>query len=253
MFCEKCGTKIDDGQLFCPNCGNRLSDPAAPEAPAEPVPPVAPAAPVATPETAAPNTEPIPGTLPNYAAAPAYQPKAPFKGLKLPSCGGLFDKVNEKEGLGQIYYLCAGVLLLLCFILSIVRVFTLSISGNDFGSGGFSSISEMLKGLTPQTIGAVSSFVCALFTVLFTLSITAYVLDFLGKATIKKMWFFIAGAMALILIVFIILWIKVCGSADFSGISFRIRLSVGGWFFLILQLALTAASVLLVVEDLKKN
>ena len=24
MFCEKCGTRVDDGQPFCPNCGNRL-------------------------------------------------------------------------------------------------------------------------------------------------------------------------------------------------------------------------------------
>ncbi|MBQ9373983.1 MAG: zinc-ribbon domain-containing protein, partial [Oscillospiraceae bacterium] len=23
MFCEKCGTRVDDGQPFCPNCGNR--------------------------------------------------------------------------------------------------------------------------------------------------------------------------------------------------------------------------------------
>ena len=30
MFCEKCGTRVDDGQPFCPNCGNRLG--AAPAA-----------------------------------------------------------------------------------------------------------------------------------------------------------------------------------------------------------------------------
>lgn len=28
MFCELCGTRVDDGTPFCPNCGNRLSDPA---------------------------------------------------------------------------------------------------------------------------------------------------------------------------------------------------------------------------------
>ncbi|MBQ2597077.1 MAG: zinc-ribbon domain-containing protein [Oscillospiraceae bacterium] len=27
MFCEKCGTRVDDGQPFCPNCGNRLGAP----------------------------------------------------------------------------------------------------------------------------------------------------------------------------------------------------------------------------------
>lgn len=223
MFCEKCGTKIDDGQLFCPNCGNRLSDPAAPEAPAVPVPPVAPAAPVATPETAAPNTEPIPGTLPNYAAAPAYQPKAPFKGLKLPSCGGLFDKVNEKEGLGQIFYGCTFILLILCFVLSMLRVLSIP----QYGT---------------LTLGYAAPFFTNVITILFTLSITFFVLDYLDKYSMKFLLFFIAGAMALVLLIFIIIW------ADSS-----FRLSVGGWFFLIFQLALTAVSVLLVIENLKKK
>ena len=33
MFCEKCGTRVEDGQPFCPNCGNRLAAPAAPVPP----------------------------------------------------------------------------------------------------------------------------------------------------------------------------------------------------------------------------
>ena len=28
MFCEKCGARVDDGQPFCPNCGNRMGAPA---------------------------------------------------------------------------------------------------------------------------------------------------------------------------------------------------------------------------------
>ena len=38
MFCDKCGTKVDDGQPFCPNCGNRLgaSQPAPQTNPAAP-------------------------------------------------------------------------------------------------------------------------------------------------------------------------------------------------------------------------
>ena len=32
MFCEKCGARVDDGQPFCPNCGNRMGAP-APAAP----------------------------------------------------------------------------------------------------------------------------------------------------------------------------------------------------------------------------
>lgn len=30
MFCSKCGSKVEDGQKFCPNCGNTMN--AAPEA-----------------------------------------------------------------------------------------------------------------------------------------------------------------------------------------------------------------------------
>ena len=26
MFCEKCGTKLEDGSLFCDNCGAKLDD-----------------------------------------------------------------------------------------------------------------------------------------------------------------------------------------------------------------------------------
>ena len=28
MFCSKCGSKVDDGQKFCPNCGNAMNGPA---------------------------------------------------------------------------------------------------------------------------------------------------------------------------------------------------------------------------------
>lgn len=38
MFCEKCGTRVDDGQPFCPNCGTRLGAQPAPAAPARPAP-----------------------------------------------------------------------------------------------------------------------------------------------------------------------------------------------------------------------
>lgn len=26
MFCEKCGNKINDGELFCQKCGTKISD-----------------------------------------------------------------------------------------------------------------------------------------------------------------------------------------------------------------------------------
>lgn len=31
-FCEKCGTKVEEGTKFCPNCGNVIEATAAPEA-----------------------------------------------------------------------------------------------------------------------------------------------------------------------------------------------------------------------------
>lgn len=203
MFCEKCGTRVEDGQPFCPNCGNRL---AAPEAPAAPAAPAA-AAPV----------NPGLGEIP---AAPVVAP-APKKALKLPSLGGLTDKFNAQEGLAQIFYGCIGCLLIVCFILSLLKVFK------------------------PGSVGVqyayASPFFTSVFAVLFTLAITFFVMDALGKFSFKWLWFFIAGAAALILIVFIITWIDV-----------ESKLSVGGWFFLLFQAGLTAVSILYLLWKDKK-
>ena len=91
MFCEKCGTRVDDGQPFCPNCGNRLAEPAAPTAPVNP------------------------GFTPAPAAAPV---KA------APDLGGLLGKFNSLQGLEKIFYPIVGGLLVLCFILSLLKVFS---------------------------------------------------------------------------------------------------------------------------------
>ena len=36
MFCDRCGTKVDDNQPFCPNCGTRLASAPAPGGMVEP-------------------------------------------------------------------------------------------------------------------------------------------------------------------------------------------------------------------------
>ncbi len=60
MFCEKCGTRIEDGDVFCSNCG----EPVVQAAPAQPEVPVTPVAPI-TPPPAAPQPAPV-------VPAPAY-------------------------------------------------------------------------------------------------------------------------------------------------------------------------------------
>ncbi len=35
MFCSKCGTDLYDGTQFCPTCGNKVDETAAPAAPKE--------------------------------------------------------------------------------------------------------------------------------------------------------------------------------------------------------------------------
>ena len=87
MFCEKCGTRVDDGQAFCPNCGNRLAAPAAP-AYANPAPNPAPAAPGFGTVPPAPGYNPMP-----------RQPRQPGE----PLLGTLFDNFKELPTLLKIF------------------------------------------------------------------------------------------------------------------------------------------------------
>ena len=189
MFCEKCGTRVDDGQPFCPNCGNRLSAPAAPAAP--------------NPAAAAP-------VAPRPAARPA------------PSFGGLLDKFNAMQGLEKIFYGCTLGLLVLCFILSLVKVYSV------YGTG--------------ISMAYAAPWLLVISNILFTLSITFFVLDYFDKFSFKFLWFFIAGAAALIFLMFFIDWL-----------SLGVSVSVGGVFFLIFQAGLTAVAILLLLEKLKKH
>ncbi len=214
MFCEKCGTRIDDGAPFCPNCGNRVG--ASEAAPA----------PEASPASSAPmGTAPVNPGLNNIPAAPAFQPAAPRAGLKLPSCGGLFDKFNNMKGLGQIFYGCTCILLVLCFIFSLLRLFSV------YGQG------------ISLALGA--PWLLVISNILFTLCITFFLLDYFDRFSLKGLWLLIVGSAGLIFLLFLIKWI-----AGIEGYS--VHLSVGGWFFLLFQAGLTAVSVLYLLEK-KKN
>ena len=90
MFCEKCGTRVDDGQPFCPNCGNRLAP--------------APAAPAAAP-------------------APARAPKAP----RTPT-GSPLDRLLGLPVLNRIFVLCTLGLLLFGMVMSWLKVLGKSVS-----------------------------------------------------------------------------------------------------------------------------
>ncbi|MBR7010051.1 MAG: hypothetical protein IKI02_03950 [Oscillospiraceae bacterium] len=224
MFCEKCGTRVDDGLAFCPNCGNRLSVPAAPEAapkkeaPVEAAPPEKPAQPAPAPAAAA-----------SAGAAAAKAASAPKKPIKLPSLGGLTDKFNKQKGNAQIFYGSICLLLIVCCILSVLKVYTHSSTAFSLGFG-------------PTWLFFVN-------TVLFTLCITFFLLDALGKFTFRGLWLFIAIASALILILYVLVWIS---GVKLMGFVVSVRLTVGGWFFLILQLALVAVCILYMLER-KKN
>lgn len=221
MFCEKCGTRVDDGQPFCPNCGNRLSASAAPEGAAVPT---------ATPTPAASAAPVNPGMSGGIPTAPVYTPAAPRNvGLKLPSCGGLFDKFNAMQGMAQIYYGCTFLLLGLCFVLSLLKVYS---SGGAFC----------------MAIGA--SWLLVISNILFTVCIGLFLLDYFDKYRCKFLELLIAGSAALILLLFVITWIA---GVDVMGMyTTSVHLTVGGWFFLIFQAALTAVSILYIVEK-KKN
>lgn len=182
MFCEKCGTRVDDGQPFCPNCGNRLGAAA-------------------------------PAQNPGFNANPIRPSAAP--------AGSLLDKFNGMSGLEKVFYPIVGGLLLLNFILIMLPVFK-----GYYETGG---------------MGRLYPFWANLFAILFTLSITFFVLDYFDKFSFKFLWLFLVIVSALLLILFIILW------ADSEC-----KLSVAGWFFFILQIGLTGCSVMLLLSKLKK-
>jgi hypothetical protein len=84
MFCENCGTRVEDGQPFCPNCGKRMGAPASNAAPA--------------------NS--------GYGAPASSRPVRPMS-----NSGGLLGKFNAMQGLEKIFFPIFGGLLVLNFLL----------------------------------------------------------------------------------------------------------------------------------------
>ena len=188
MFCDNCGTRVEDGQPFCPNCGKRMGGGAS--------------------NASAASARPAYGN-----SRPAARPVS--------NSGGLLGKFSDLQGLEKIFYPIVGVLLVLNFILLLLPIYS-----------AYSNSVAMSRGYPFWT---------ALITVLLTLCITFFVQDYFDKFTFKWLWFFVAGAMALILILFVILWI-----------DSEVKLSVAGWFFFIFQLGLTGGSFVLLIEKMKR-
>lgn len=186
MYCENCGARIEDDQPFCPNCGKRVG------------PSVASSAASSNPGKAAPR---------------------PARAVS--NTDGLLDKYHNMPGQEKIFYPLVVGLLVVCFILSLTKIF----------DAGFFSF----------TMGTGYPFFSSLFNTLLTLSITFLVLDYFDKFTFRFLWIFITAVSVLLLILFVILWID-------SGV----KLSVGGWLSLLSHAGLTGCSVILFLQK-KQN
>lgn len=95
MFCENCGTRVEDGQPFCPNCGKRMGGPA--------------------PSNAAPVNSGF--------GAPA--PSRPVRPVS--NSGGLLGKFNAMQGLEKIFFPIVCCLLIVCYFLSFIRIYDASL------------------------------------------------------------------------------------------------------------------------------
>lgn len=83
MFCDNCGTRVEDGQPFCPNCGKRMGGAAA---------------------NASPRA--------SYASRPVARPS---------SSGGLLGKFNDMTGLEKIFFPIVLGLWVVCLILTMLH------------------------------------------------------------------------------------------------------------------------------------
>ena len=90
MFCDNCGTRVEDGQPFCPNCGKRM------------------------------------GGGPSGASASAPRPTfGNSRPVRPASSGGLLGKFNDLQGLEKIFYPIVGGLMVLNFILLLLPIYSL--------------------------------------------------------------------------------------------------------------------------------
>ena len=240
MFCEKCGTRVDDGQPFCPNCGNRL-------------------------DAAAPTPNPAVG----FAAAPAPQQKASRKS----SLGGLTGKFSTK----QIFVAATCFLLVLGLLMSWCKVLGHVDDDYDESIEKYEEMLDELKDMDPDDYygsekelekeiertekrldelkdrahmhfylaDVGGGWLLIIVTILSTLAISVAVLYFLGKVNDPKLLLFTGCAAGLMFLLLTIKWIA--GYEDES-----MHLSVAGWLMFLSELGAAALSVLGFLQA-KKN
>ena len=182
MFCEKCGTRVEDGEPFCPNCGNRMKSSATPR--------------------------------------PAPQPQTPAPAPGKPA-GNRDPLALVDQNLPLLRYGLLG-LLALCFLLSLLRVF--SVYGTSLG------------------LNYGAPWLLVLGNVLYSLCFAALALELSGKSRFCSRPLFTAGTALVLLLLYVLKWI-----VGYQG--FGIHLTLAGWLYLLLQLALCVLSVLLVLRD----
>ena len=214
MFCENCGTRVDDGQPFCPNCGNRLG--AAPaQAPA-----------------------PTPGYAPNpgYAAPPTRAPKTP----PAPT-GSILDRFMGMPVLNKIFTLCTLGLLLIGMIMSWLKVFghreVLTLWTSETVVHEHWHLSE-----------GTGTWLLVITAILSTLAIAALILWLIGKLDTKFVFIFAGGVAGLIFLMLVIKWIAGT-SGTLPVIAFQKEkvsnhLSVAGWFWFFAEMGACATGIL---------
>ena len=95
MFCDNCGTRVEDGQPFCPNCGKRMGGGAS--------------------NASAASARPAYGN-----SRPAARPVS--------NSGGLLGKFNDMQGLEKIFFPIVLCLWIASFVLSTLHTFKYGLS-----------------------------------------------------------------------------------------------------------------------------
>lgn len=191
MFCENCGARVDDGQPFCPNCGNRLGAPAAKPAPA-------------------PAYNPNPG----YTAPAPRAPKAP----RAPT-GSILDRFLGMPVLNKIFTLCTLGLLFLGMIMSWLKVYGHRESITVWGSTSSYHVHWHLSEGTGTWLLLITA-------ILTTLAIVGLILWLIGKLDTKFVFIFAGGVAGLIFTLLVIKWI-----AGTNSISSHLSVGGWFWFF----------------------